>query len=687
MQLSCNTTKGVCMKKNLHVCVRALPLLLPVFLAAQPSVLLEEVQVVEQQERKTNTIEIDLVAAEQQQADSLFDLFKQNPSTDVGGGAANAKRIYLRGLESSTANISLDGAKQGKNIFQHRGNELGINPDLLKSVDVKTAPDASKSGALSGAIEMTTKDAQDFITPTKNSGGFIKSGHSTNAKHASAMGYHVADYFGAYVALSGVNASNYKDGKGNTVYATAYKDRDYFFKFSALGLQDHSLRISLGQNENSGDFQWGRAGSDTGIHDPNGSNPLEKILSTTTTYSLQHTYNPSALVNLETKLNFSTIDLERKDNALTYKNETLGVTIQNHFDFATSLTQHRITAGAQWQDEKTKGPYAPHALDAAITKYAPTATQDRALFLQGKTSYEALTLHYGLRFDEYTFETGLGKATNHRFSPNVGVDYALSDNASFYANYGESSRMSGTIPFTWLTSIKKDTTYSSKLKPETSTRYEAGYKHTAQSLFFERDKAGFDANIFQTSIKNLIVSKDVNCNAITGKCGSGEGGRTVQDVYNSGRVFESKGFELKVFYRHDTYQASLSYTRTDTNAENDDTGGNPTVNEQSSIRRVGAYDSEKLIFNGNMALTQTLLMGYTLSVTSGLDEEVIKRGGYTTHDINAQWKPSAGSAWTFFAAVNNLTNKAYGKHTTIANNNLYRLEPGREVKLSFKYAF
>ncbi|MBE0497032.1 MAG: TonB-dependent receptor [Campylobacterales bacterium] len=675
------------MKKSLQLCLNTLPLLLPTFLMAQPSVLLEEVQVVEQQERKTNTIEIDLVAAEQQQADSFFDLFKQNPSTDVGGGAANAQRIYLRGLESSTANISLDGAKQGKNIFQHRGNELGINPDLLKTVDVKTAPDASKGGALSGAIEMTTKDAQDFTTSAKNSGGFIKSGYSTNAKHASAMGYHVADYFGAYVALSGVNANNYKDGKSNIVYATAYKDRDYFFKFSALGLQDHDLRISLGQNENSGNFQWGKAGSDTGIHDPNGPNPLEKILSTTTTYSLQHTYNPSTLVNLETKLNFSTIDLERKDNALAYKNETLGVTIQNHFDFATSLAQHRITAGAQWQDEKTKGPYAPHALDAAITKYAPTASQNRALFFQGKTTHEALTLHYGVRFDDYTFETGLGKATNHRFSPNVGVDYAFSENASLYANYGESSRMSGTIPFTWLTSIKKDTTYSSKLKPETSTRYEAGYKYTMQSMFFEGDKVGFDANIFQTKIKDLIVSKDVNCNAITGKCGSGEGGRTLQDVYNSAKVFESKGFEVKVFYAHEAYHASVSYAQIDTNAGNDDTGGNPDVNEQSSIRRVGAYDSKKLTFSGGMELSKTLLVDYTLNVVSGLDEAEIKRGGYTTHDISAKWKPSLASAWTFFAAITNLTNKAYGKHTTIANNDLYRLEPGREVKLSFKYAF
>jgi len=105
-------------------------------------------------------MEVDLNATEQHQANSIFDLFKNNASIDVaGGGSSNAKRIYVRGVESSTLNITLDGAAQGKNIFQHRGNELGINPDILKVVNVKTAPDASKGSALGGSVEMSTKDA------------------------------------------------------------------------------------------------------------------------------------------------------------------------------------------------------------------------------------------------------------------------------------------------------------------------------------------------------------------------------------------------------------------------------------------------------------------------------------------------------------------------------------------------
>ena len=126
------------------------------------------------------------------------------------------QRIYLRGIESSNLNISLDGAKQGKNMFQHRSNELGINPDLLKVVDVNTSPDASKAGALGGSIEMSTKDAQDFVRSNKKYGAIFKTGYNSNAymKHGNATAYQVFDNnLGAYISISGVNSDNYKDAK------------------------------------------------------------------------------------------------------------------------------------------------------------------------------------------------------------------------------------------------------------------------------------------------------------------------------------------------------------------------------------------------------------------------------------------------------------------------------------------
>ena len=97
------------------------------------STVLEEIKIEEKKEFKTNSTNIDLEKVEQNQASSLTEVFKNNSSMEVGGGAINVQRIYLRGIESSNLNISLDGAKQGKNMFQHRSNELGINPDVKRS--------------------------------------------------------------------------------------------------------------------------------------------------------------------------------------------------------------------------------------------------------------------------------------------------------------------------------------------------------------------------------------------------------------------------------------------------------------------------------------------------------------------------------------------------------------------------
>ena len=203
----------------------ALSIVLPYYLFAQTTVL-DDVNVTEKVEKATPSIKIDLEKKEQAQVNSFFDLFKKESSLEVGGGAINVQRVYIRGIESSNLNITLDGAKQGKNMFQHRGNELGINPDLLKTVDVKTRGDASKSSALAGSIEMTTKDAQDFIKGDKTKGVILKAGYNSNAntKLASMTTYENFDKnFGMYASVSGTNSNNYKDGNNDVVNATAYK--------------------------------------------------------------------------------------------------------------------------------------------------------------------------------------------------------------------------------------------------------------------------------------------------------------------------------------------------------------------------------------------------------------------------------------------------------------------------------
>lgn len=657
----------------------SLSILLSSSLFAQ-SQTLNDVDVIAQSS-DTGNIQIDLQRAQNTQVDSLFDLFKNNSSIDVGGGAINVQRIYIRGIESSNLDISLDGARQGKNMFQHRGNELGINPDILKQVEVKTYTDASdNSGALGGSIIMTTKDAQDFVSHGKNYGGIIKTGYGTNAntKHGSLIAYDVVNsYFGVYANVSAVNNDNYEDGTGKDQIATAYKDRDYLVKFSLLDVKDNDLRVTISQNENSGDSQW--RGTDA-IPNPT---DLEKITSTTTNYALQHNYNPSNLINLDTNLNLSQIVLEREEIDTEYKNKTFGLKIQNHFNFDFLNTKNKLSLGAQYERQHGISDYFYSVHDKTYTDFvSDTYSKNRALFLQNRMNIENLNIYYGLRFDDYEFETGFGKATDNTISPNIGFDYELNENSKIYANYSQSSRMTGIIPFTWLTKVKENTSYSDNLEAETAKKYEIGYKYNTNSLLTQNDYFTFDVSLFKTTIENLILARDIDG-------GSGEGGRTLADIYNNSDDFKTKGFEIKLLWNYENYTTNLSYSYIDAQEINDNSTSTTGVDEAIAIRRIGAYDSKRLVWNNYYDINETLNLGYTLNAIKGIDNQ-IDRPGYVTHDISLKYTPKEYNSWTFYAGVDNITDKTYGKHSTIASKSdedYYRYEPGRNFKFSLKYTF
>ncbi|MDX4035522.1 TonB-dependent receptor domain-containing protein [Aliarcobacter skirrowii] len=678
------------MKSNIKATI-TLSFILASDLAFAQNIALQKVTIEEKKEIETNTMQINMQQVEQSQANSFKEILNNNSSIEIGGGAINVQRVYLRGIESSNLNISLDGAKQGKNMFQHRSNELGINPDLLKVVDIKTSNDASKTQALGGSIQMSTKDAQDFVKGDKKSGAILKTGYNTNAnqKHGSLIAYSVFENnLGAYVSVSGLNSDDYKDANKNKEIATAYKDRDYLFKLSLLDSNNHDLRLTINQNENSSNTRW------RGTEYRPKPEELEKIVSTTTNYTLNHTYNPNNLVNLNTNLNLTDISLKREepknnlnirlDGTREYENRNIGLKVQNHFDFDISSTTNRVSIGADYQKEHGKGSFEPHNLDKAVTKYSNLDSENRALFFQNRTTIGSLGFDYGLRYDYYTFETGLGKQSDDTFSPNVGIDYEATQNSLIYANYGKASRMSSIIPFTWALNTKIGSTYSKDLKAEKSNRYELGYKYSKKDTFLSDDYLSFNANIFQTNIKDLIVS-----GAIGG--GSGEGGRTLEDIYNRDDDFKSKGFELKLIYNYDIFSTSFAYTQIDTNAKNMDTNGT-SYNEDQNIRRVGGYDSKKFVFNGGVEIIDNLNINYILNAVAKTDvldsnNNEIRRAGYTTHDINLEYKLKD---WTLFFAINNLTNKQYAKATTISTKNqadVYRYEMGRDYRFALKYEF
>jgi len=650
-------------------------------------------EVVVNEVKEGSSIKVDLEQTELQQANSVFDLLKNEPSADIGGGgSSNAKRIYVRGVESSTLNITLDGAAQGKNIFQHRGNELGINPDTLKVVDIQTAPDASKSGALGGAIEMQTKDAKDYVKDGKMSGGSVKAGYNSNtqSKLGSLTAYKVFDeYYGVVASVSGVNSENYEDGKSQEMLGTAYEDRNMLLKFNMDNLNGHDLTFSINQNVNSGDMQWGKTGADKGLNvDPS---LLEEIASTTTTYGLQHSYSAGKLLNLDTNLYLTNILVDRKDAESEYKNDRIGLKVQNHFYLDTASTKSKLSVGLQIENEEstsnqpTGSTYTDANGNPVSSGYDPITADSKALFVQGITTIDNLNIRYGARFDDYELKTGLGKASDSTISPNIGVDYQLTEQSNVYANYGKASRMTGTIPFTWNMHIADGYRYSSDLKAEKSARAELGYHFEQNGLFKIDDTFRFNASVYRTEMDDLILSKS-GLTKGTKTSVAGEAGIALTDMVNSDETYIANGFELKASYFMGDYFASLAYSQIDTNTAIEPAG------EPLTIRRVAGFDSQKVILNAGMEMVDGFTLDYTLTAVADIDNDQLKRGGYAVHDVSAKYQSSKQSPWTFYAAVYNLTDKYYANHSTLVAGDFktsddYRREMGRDIRLSVKYDF
>lgn len=150
------------------------------------------------------------------QAKEMKDVFKGEPSVSIGGGSRNAQRIYLRGVEGTNLNITIDGAKQGGSLHQHAGDIGGIDPALLKSVEVSTIAGAdSGSGALGGSLVLETVDAQDLLKKEQNLGAMLRGGYfSASSGYSGGVSVYgrIDDYSALLFDISGLHQDDYRTG-------------------------------------------------------------------------------------------------------------------------------------------------------------------------------------------------------------------------------------------------------------------------------------------------------------------------------------------------------------------------------------------------------------------------------------------------------------------------------------------
>ncbi|NDY71104.1 TonB-dependent receptor [Desulfobacter hydrogenophilus] len=602
-------------------------------------------------------------------ASDVSDLFDGTPSVVVGGGSRNAQRIYLRGIESTNLNMTIDGARQGRALFQHHGSVGGLDPSMLKQVEVQTMGSADQGpGALGGSISFETLDAQDLLLPGKTSGARLKTGYNSvdDAILGSVEVYTVLkDHFGLLAHVSGANRDDYENGDGRDVLNTAGDDRDYLFKVSMLDWDDHSLRLSAQKNTATGNSNWGGTGSDIGEASDTESAVEQEM--ERSSYTLDHRYSPKTNPLIDWKFNLYSNEnsLENIDAGNTVDTTEYGGSAKNTFFFELGTTRHHLTAAMDYFKED--GSYDNGSEETT------NSSDNFGLALQERMDFGRFSLSMGARFDDYSSEYGSETVSGNEISPNINGEIEIITGLSVFGGYSEAVRGSSIIPIQWLSLIEDDVEINNgnPVEPEESNTRQAGVKYATSGLFLPEDRLSAGVTYFNTRLTNTIEVES-----------GGRMGQPITAIYNNPDTLTSKGYEVNLAWSIKQFRTRLAFS----SFETEDGDGNPA----GVIRRKTAATGDQLIWDLKWNPKPNLTFGYTLTYVADLTkvpEGDNERPGYVLHAIQASWQPEAIEGLTLSLAVDNLFDKDYCDQTSIEGDYGAISEPGRDIRLAVTYQF
>ena len=612
---------------------------------------------------------VSLEQAHRNLASDISDLFDGTPSVVVGGGGRNAQRLYLRGIESTNLNMTIDGARQGRPLFQHHGSVGGLDPDMLKRVEVQTMGSAdSGPGALGGSISFETLDAQDLLLPGKNAGARLKTSYASTDERilGSADAYAlVKNHIGILAHVSYIDRDNYENGNGRQVLNTAGEDLDCLFKVSMLDWNDHSLRLSVQQNSSSNDSNWGGSGSDMGEAQDTQSAVTQDT--ERTAYTLDHRYTPKnqPFINWRFSLYHNENNLENEDADNTVDSTEYGGTVKNTASFKIGPTRHSLTAAMDYFKED--GTYENSSESIS------NGSDNFGLAVQERINWGILGLSVGARFDDYSSDYGTETVSGDEISPNISGEIEVISGLSLFAGYSEAVRGSSIIPIQWLSIIEDGVKINNgrSVEPEESTSRQAGIRYNRSGLFFANDYLKAEATYFNTELTNTIEVES-----------GGRRGAPITAIYNNPDTLTSKGYEVNLTWGFEQFRTSFAFSSFET--EDDD--GNPA----GIIRRKTAASGDQLIWNLKWNPRPDITLGYTMTYVADLTKVPAgdnERPGYILHGIQASWQPETLAGLTLSLAVDNMFDKYYCNQTSIEDEDGAISEPGRDIRMAVSYKF
>lgn len=617
---------------------------------------------------------------ERGQAQAVRDLFALDPAVNIGGGTRNGQRLFLRGIEGSNLNVTVDGARQGQNLYNHRGGLGNVDPELVKRVDVAPGPAAADAGygALAGSIRFETIDAQDRLAPGQRVGGLVKASAASanNARRgAAALFAEPAQGLGLLAFATATNFDDLRIGGGTDVPFSAGRDRSALLKLSVLDGETHRLRVAAERNDAFGFNFMQRGDYPYQVQPPSGTRPPQAQTLLRETFTANYRFDPgSPWHDWKVSAYDSSNDFDAPNsNGERFISDVRGGDVRNTLTVASGGWSLATTAGADYLDEDNLA-----LQNTGVTRFA-TGTRNTGLFVQNRLSVGRALASFGARRDDFSTDYGPRRAADAVTSLNGSGEFALGGGWRLHGGYGESARGNGNMPLQFTRNIARALTFNGAadgvLLAERGRQSEVGLRFEDEGVL-GADRVEFGATGFLTRIDDAILYRQPGS--------GGLGGRPVTDIYNQEQAVRYQGYEVRGLWARDRWLTQLAVS--DVDIRN-------LPSEAQFIARAGAPIGGKLVWDTRYALSDAWSFGYTLTGAQRADDipsgqgVYIPRPGYVLHDVQAVWRPRAWSGFSLALAAYNLGDRRYSNPTTLTQGGFATEEPGRDLRVTASYAF
>ena len=623
------------------------------------------------------------------QASDIKDILKSMPSVVVYGNARYSQKVYVRGLEDKSSNITIDGAKLGGQLFHHSGDQT-IDAEILKIGSIELGPNSALSGAgvINGSFKYETKDPSDFLKDGQTFGAKISAAYQSAYERKStsvAVFTKINDKL-EFLALGNIS----KDGDIHISGKEKIKSKQStlksgLFKFVIKANEYNTIKLSYNKYSDGGKRQL--SGEKTGNNKTD--NTHNEI--TRDTYTLNYEYNPSSdLVKVEAKVFSNSQKLIResllddnwvktngkwsKDGKIeqpkrTYENKTIGFDLRN----TSIINNHMLTYGIentkQEQSKKADALALYISGSEAGKKEASTVKgkgeiDSKSFYIEDEIYLDKLVLNIGVRYDIHKLG-GFYSGTFKQLSPKFKASYQVSENLRLRTGYGrifKGPSLGETLMLNNSLVQSKDT------KAQTGHNLEIGLDYDL-SIVLDADssKVGFTA--YKYNVDNYM--HPTKNGSIVGK----------DDL-------ELWGFESVFTYSNDTLAFNASHTFSKGSQKNIKTGDK----KQPKTANIHTFK-----LGADYKVNKDLSLSYDSEFVPGNEyqyksDKSIKRSGYGVHNIAATYKLTSllkGAKINF--AIDNLFNKKYTKHTAFGtyfgseDSASNEVERNFKIKLSYKF--